>query len=102
MKIYWKHGMELVKNLLLLWEWWNVSWKTNRRASSYRNSGCQGRKSMSPFWKRLFCTKTSSKLTEETPSPFMTDELRQKKEAAVKAAWIHQIWRCGNGRVFSW
>jgi acetyl-CoA carboxylase biotin carboxylase subunit len=25
-------------------------------------------------------------LTEETPSPFMTDELRQKMEAAVKAA----------------
>jgi acetyl-CoA carboxylase biotin carboxylase subunit len=39
---------------------------------------------------RLFCTKASSKLmTEETPSPFMTDELRQKMgEAAVKAEYI--------------
>jgi acetyl-CoA carboxylase biotin carboxylase subunit len=50
---------------------------------------------------RLFCTKTSSKLmTEETPSPFMTDELRLKMgEAAVKAEYIK--YEGGNGRVFS-
>jgi acetyl-CoA carboxylase biotin carboxylase subunit len=58
-----------------------------RRASSYRNSG---------YWdsygkachllKEIVLYKASSKLTEETPSPFMTDELRLKMgEAAVKA-----------------
>jgi acetyl-CoA carboxylase biotin carboxylase subunit len=39
MKIYWKHGMELVKNLLLLLGMMECILKTNRRASSYRNSG---------------------------------------------------------------
>jgi acetyl-CoA carboxylase biotin carboxylase subunit len=39
------------------------------------------------FLKEIVLYKASSKLTEETPSPFMTDELRQKMgEAAVKAA----------------
>jgi acetyl-CoA carboxylase biotin carboxylase subunit len=35
---------------------------------------------------RLFRSTSSPKLTEETPSPFMTDELRLKMSDAVKAA----------------
>jgi acetyl-CoA carboxylase biotin carboxylase subunit len=39
------------------------------------------------FLKEIVLYKVIKKLTEETPSPFMTDELRQKMgEAAVKAA----------------
>jgi acetyl/propionyl-CoA carboxylase alpha subunit len=42
---------------------------------------------MSSFRKRLFCSKTPSKKPTETPSPFMTDELRLAMgEVAVKAA----------------
>jgi acetyl-CoA carboxylase biotin carboxylase subunit len=37
-------------------------------------------------------------LTEETPSPFMTDELRQKMGEAVKAAEYIK-YEGGNGRV---
>jgi acetyl-CoA carboxylase biotin carboxylase subunit len=40
------------------------------------------------------------KLTEETPSPFMTDELRLKMgDAAVKAAEYIKVRRCRYGRV---
>jgi acetyl-CoA carboxylase biotin carboxylase subunit len=36
--------------------------------------------------KETCCSKTSPKTNEETPSPFMTDELRLAMEIAVKAA----------------
>jgi acetyl-CoA carboxylase biotin carboxylase subunit len=74
MKIYLSMGWSR-QNLLLL-GMMECILKTNRRASSYRNSGCgiHTEKHVT-FLKEIVCTK-SSKLTEETPSPFMTDELR--------------------------
>jgi acetyl/propionyl-CoA carboxylase alpha subunit len=61
--------------------------KTNRRASSYRNSGYWDSYGKACHLLKEIVRKASSKLTEETPSPFMTDELRQKMGEA--AAAIH-------------
>jgi biotin carboxylase len=80
--------MELVKNLLLL-GMMECILKTNRRASSYRNSGYWDSYGKACHLLKEIVRKASSKLTEETPSPFMTDELRQKMGEA--AAAIHNM-----------
>jgi acetyl-CoA carboxylase biotin carboxylase subunit len=71
--------MELVKNLLLLL---NDGMYLEKLIEEPRHIeiqviGIHTEKHVT-FLKEIVRTKTSSKLTEETPSPFMTDELRLK------------------------
>jgi acetyl/propionyl-CoA carboxylase alpha subunit len=50
--------------------------KINWRATSYRNQVIGDSYGKACHLSERDCSTSSSKLTEETPSPFMTDELR--------------------------
>jgi hypothetical protein len=102
MKIYWKHGMELVKNLPLFLGMMECILKTNRRASSYRNSGYWiHTKKHVTFLKEIVLYKGVIKIDWRNSFTIYDRRIASKMGEAVKAAEYIK-YEGGNGRVFSW